>query len=86
MYQYNYADQTLVEERVAQFRDQTERFLAGELPEEMLQELNQKYSESDRIRDPWNHYGAAVIVALIAGFSLWNRKKTASESEVPAAG
>ena len=34
MYQYNYADQTLVEERVAQFRDQTERFLAGELPEE----------------------------------------------------
>lgn len=26
MYQYNYADQTLVEERVAQFRDQTERF------------------------------------------------------------
>ena len=34
MYQYNYADQTLVEERVAQFRDQTERFLAGELVEE----------------------------------------------------
>ena len=63
-----------------------DKFSAGELPEEMLQELNQKYSESDRIRDPWNHYGAAVIVALIAGFSLWNRKKTASESEVPAAG
>ena len=36
MYQYNYADQTLVEERVAQFRDQTERFLAGELPEEQF--------------------------------------------------
>lgn len=34
MYQYNYANQTLVEERVAQFRDQTERFLAGELAEE----------------------------------------------------
>ncbi|MGB2139413.1 MAG: hypothetical protein ACPHVZ_03535, partial [Psychrobacter sp.] len=34
MYKYNYADQTLVEERVAQFRDQTERFLAGELPED----------------------------------------------------
>lgn len=26
MYQYNYADQALVEERVAQFRDQTQRF------------------------------------------------------------
>ncbi len=34
MYQYNYADQTLVDERVAQFRDQTARFLAGELAEE----------------------------------------------------
>lgn len=36
MYQYNYADQALVEERVAQFRDQTERFLAGALPEEQF--------------------------------------------------
>ncbi|WP_201554392.1 nitrite/sulfite reductase [Psychrobacter sp. 72-O-c] len=36
MYQYNYADQALVEERVAQFRDQTQRFLAGELPEEQF--------------------------------------------------
>lgn len=31
MYQYNELDQTLIEERVAQFRDQTERFLNGEL-------------------------------------------------------
>ena len=36
MYQYSYADQKLVEERVAQFRDQTQRFLAGELPEEQF--------------------------------------------------
>ncbi len=34
MYQYSYADQQLVNERVAQFRSQTERFLAGQLPEE----------------------------------------------------
>lgn len=34
MYQYSYADQALVDERVAQFRHQTERFLAGQLPEE----------------------------------------------------
>ena len=34
MYQYSYADQALVNERVAQYRHQTERFLAGELPED----------------------------------------------------
>ena len=31
MYQYNEQDQTLIEERVAQFRGQTQRFLTGEL-------------------------------------------------------
>lgn len=31
MYQYNEIDQTLIEERVAQFRRQTERFLKGEI-------------------------------------------------------
>lgn len=34
MYQYNAIDQTLVDDRVAQFRDQTERYLAGKLTEE----------------------------------------------------
>lgn len=34
MYQYSYADQALVNERVAQYRRQTERYLAGELPED----------------------------------------------------
>ena len=34
MYQYSYTDQKIVDERVEQFRDQTQRFLAGELPEE----------------------------------------------------
>ena len=34
MYQYNAIDQHLVDDRVAQFRDQTRRFLAGELSEE----------------------------------------------------
>lgn len=36
MYQYSYADHALVNERVAQYRSQTERFLAGELPEEQF--------------------------------------------------
>jgi sulfite reductase (NADPH) hemoprotein beta-component len=34
MYQYDEYDQQLVDERVAQFRDQTRRFLAGELPDD----------------------------------------------------
>lgn len=34
MYQYDDIDQQLVEERVARFRDQTERFLKGELSED----------------------------------------------------
>ncbi len=34
MYQYDQLDQTIVNERVAQFRDQTRRFLAGELSED----------------------------------------------------
>ena len=34
MYKYNAIDQQLVDDRVEQFRDQTRRFLAGELSEE----------------------------------------------------
>ncbi len=39
MYQYDQIDQRLVEERVAQFRDQTRRFLAGELHEDDFRSL-----------------------------------------------
>ena len=39
MYQYNDTDQTLIEERVAQFRGQTERFLKGELSEDQFRAL-----------------------------------------------
>ena len=39
MYQYDQLDQTLVDERVAQFRDQTRRFLAGELSEDEYRPL-----------------------------------------------
>ncbi len=39
MYQYDQYDQTLVDERVAQFRDQTRRFLAGELSEDEFRPL-----------------------------------------------
>src|ERR1700727_2387149 len=39
MYRYDLIDKTLVNERVAQFRDQTRRFLAGELSEEEFRHL-----------------------------------------------
>jgi sulfite reductase (NADPH) hemoprotein beta-component len=39
MYQYDNYDQTMVEQRVAQYRDQTRRFLAGELTEEQFRPL-----------------------------------------------
>jgi sulfite reductase (NADPH) hemoprotein beta-component len=39
MYQYDQIDQRLVDERVAQFRDQTRRFLAGELSDDDFRSL-----------------------------------------------
>ncbi len=60
MYQYDDIDQTLVNERVAQFRDQTQRFLAGQLSEEEFRPLRlrnglyiQKYAPMLRIAIPY---------------------------------
>jgi sulfite reductase (NADPH) hemoprotein beta-component len=39
MYRYDLTDKTLVNERVAQFRDQTQRFLAGQLSEDEFKHL-----------------------------------------------
>src|ERR1700760_1524591 len=39
MYQYDKLDQTFVDQRVAEFRDQTRRFLAGELSEDEFKAL-----------------------------------------------
>src|SRR3954454_21348697 len=39
MYQYDQIDQRLVDERVAQVRDQTRRFLAGQLSEDDFRSL-----------------------------------------------
>ncbi|WP_438970221.1 nitrite/sulfite reductase [Methylophaga sp.] len=39
MYQYDKYDQSMVDQRVAQFRDQTRRFLAGELTEDQFRPL-----------------------------------------------
>lgn len=39
MYKYDSYDQQLVDERVAQYRDQTQRFLAGQIPDEEFRAL-----------------------------------------------
>jgi sulfite reductase (NADPH) hemoprotein beta-component len=60
MYQYDGIDQQIVDERVAQFRDQTRRFLAGKLSEEEFRALRlrnglyiQRYAPMLRIAIPY---------------------------------
>lgn len=60
MYQYNNYDQQIVDERVAQFKDQTERYLKGELTEEQFLPLRlqnglyvQRYAPMLRVAVPY---------------------------------
>ena len=60
MYKYDQYDQTIVDERVAQFRDQTRRFLTGELSEEEFRPLRlqnglyiQKHAPMLRVAIPY---------------------------------
>src|SRR3954469_2676604 len=60
MYLYDEVDQRLVDERVAQFRDQTRRFLGGQLSEEEFRALRlrnglyiQRYAPMLRIAIPY---------------------------------
>jgi len=60
MYRYDAFDQRVVDERVAQFRDQTRRFLAGELTEDEFRPLRlqnglyiQKYAPMLRVAIPY---------------------------------
>jgi len=60
VYRYDHYDQTLVDERVEQFRDQTRRFLAGELSEDEFKPLRlqnglyvQKHAPMLRIAIPY---------------------------------
>ena len=39
MYRYNQFDQQLIQERVDQYRDQTARYLAGEISDDAFQQL-----------------------------------------------
>lgn len=71
MYQYSYADQKLVDERVSQFRSQTERFLTGELPEEQFLPLRlqnglyiQRHAPMLRIAIPYGLMGSHQLRTL----------------------
>jgi sulfite reductase (NADPH) hemoprotein beta-component len=71
VYQYDDIDRTLVAERVAQFRDQTRRFLAGELSEEEFRPLRlrnglyiQKHAPMLRVAIPYGMLNARQLRML----------------------
>lgn len=71
MYRYDHYDQTLIDERVDQFRDQTRRFLAGELSEAEFKPLRlqnglyvQKHAPMLRIAIPYGTLSSQQLRAL----------------------
>ncbi|MEO8384971.1 MAG: nitrite/sulfite reductase [Betaproteobacteria bacterium] len=71
MYKYDQYDQAIVDERVAQFRDQTRRFLAGELTEDEFRPLRlqnglyiQKHAPMLRVAIPYGHLSTRQLRAL----------------------
>ena len=71
MYRYDVIDQALVDERVAQFRDQTRRFLAGELSEDEFKPLRlrnglyiQRFAPMLRIAIPYGLLSARQMRTL----------------------
>src|SRR5881394_4216988 len=71
MYRYDTFDRTLVAERVAQFRDQTRRFLAGELSEDEFRPLRlrnglyiQRHAPMLRIAIPYGLLASRQLAKL----------------------
>lgn len=71
MYQYNEVDQKLVDERVEQFRDQTRRYLAGELSDDdflALRLMNglyvQRHAPMLRVAGPYGMYNSTQLRKL----------------------
>ncbi len=71
MYRYDAVDKTLVNERVAQFRDQTRRFLAGELNDEEFRHLRlrnglyiQRHAPMLRVAIPYGMLSSTQLRAL----------------------
>ncbi|EJN31155.1 nitrite/sulfite reductase [Pseudomonas sp. GM80] len=80
MYQYDDYDRALVFERVAQFRDQVERFLAGELSEEEFLPLRlqnglylQKHAYMLRVAIPYGTLSAEQMRTLASIASDYDR-------------
>ena len=73
MYRYSAVDRLVVEERVAQFRDQTRRYLAGELDEDAFKPLRlqnglyiQRYAPMLRIAIPYGVLSSDQLRKLAA--------------------
>ncbi|MEE9411706.1 MAG: nitrite/sulfite reductase [Methylococcales bacterium] len=71
MYQYDTLDQTIIDERVAEFRDQTKRFLSGQLTEDQFRPLRlmnglyiQRYAPMLRIDVPYGLLSSAQMRKL----------------------
>src|ERR1700683_2132951 len=71
MYRYDQIDQTLVDERVAQFRDQTQRFLSGALSEDEFRLLRlrnglyiQRHAPMLRVAIPYGLLSSTQLRAL----------------------
>jgi sulfite reductase (NADPH) hemoprotein beta-component len=80
MYQYDAIDQRLVDERVAQFRDQTRRHLAGELPEDDFRPLRlqnglyiQRFAPMLRVAIPYGLLSSRQLRALAYIARRWDR-------------
>lgn len=80
MYQYDEIDQRLVDERVAQFRDQTRRYLAGQLSEDDFRPLRlqnglyiQRFAPMLRVAIPYGLLSSKQLRALAYIARKWDR-------------
>src|SRR4030095_13447681 len=80
MYQYDEIDQRMVNERVAEFRDQTRRFLAGKLSEDDFRQLRlrnglyiQRYAPMLRVAIPYGLLSTRQLRALANIARTWDR-------------
>jgi sulfite reductase (NADPH) hemoprotein beta-component len=80
VYHYDEIDQRLVDERVAQFRDQTRRFLAGKLSEDDFRPLRlrnglyiQRYAPMLRVAIPYGLLSSRQLRTLAHIARTWDR-------------
>ena len=80
MYRYDEIDQRMVDERVAQFRDQTQRFMAGQLSEDDFRALRlrnglyiQRYAPMLRIAIPYGLLSSRQLRTLAHIARKWDR-------------